>query len=114
MLEVDKARTAKMVFLIAEQRGKDGKALVSRPIVAVVRGDTDLNEAKLANVFGGAELRPMTLRRDRSDRRRCRLRLADRADRWRGRCRRARHDLAEPCRRRQRRRLAPARHQRRP
>jgi prolyl-tRNA synthetase len=29
--------------------------------VAVVRGDTDLNEAKLANHVGGAELRPMTL-----------------------------------------------------
>ena len=60
MLEVDKARTAKMVFLAAEHRGEDGKPVV-RPIVGVVRGDTELNEAKLANLLGGAELRPMTL-----------------------------------------------------
>ena len=60
MLEVEKARTAKIVFLAAEHRGEDGEVFV-RPIVAVVRGDTELNEAKLANLFGGAELRPMTL-----------------------------------------------------
>jgi len=60
LLEVPKARTAKIVFLMAENRGKDGLDVL-RPIVAVVRGDTDLNEAKLANVVGGAELRPMTL-----------------------------------------------------
>jgi prolyl-tRNA synthetase len=60
MLGVQKARTAKMIFLIADKRGEDGTN-VSRPVVAVVRGDTDLSEAKLANLFGGAELRPMTL-----------------------------------------------------
>ena len=60
MLEVPKARTAKIVFLAAEHRGDDGKPVV-RMIVAVVRGDTDLNEAKLANLLGGAELRPMSL-----------------------------------------------------
>ncbi len=60
MLKVPKARTAKIVFLAAEHRGDDGKPVV-RMIVAVVRGDTDLNEAKLANLLGGAELRPMTL-----------------------------------------------------
>ena len=60
MVGVPKARTAKIVFLAAEHRGNDGK-LVVRMIVAVVRGDTDLNEAKLANLLGGAELRPMTL-----------------------------------------------------
>jgi len=60
MLEVEWARTAKIVFLAGEHRGEEGKP-VMRLIVAVVRGDTDLNEAKLANLFGGAELRPMTL-----------------------------------------------------
>jgi len=60
MLEVPRARTAKVVFLAAEHRGEDGR-LVVRLIVAVVRGDTDLNEAKLANLLGGAELRPMTV-----------------------------------------------------
>jgi len=60
MLEVDPARTAKIVFVAAEHRGEDGRPF-ARLIVAVVRGDTELNEAKLANLFGGAELRPMTL-----------------------------------------------------
>jgi len=60
MLGVEKARTAKMVFLAAEQRGDGGKP-VARLVVGVVRGDTDLNEAKLSNLLGGAELRPMTL-----------------------------------------------------
>jgi prolyl-tRNA synthetase len=60
MLGVEKARTAKMVFLAAEQRGERGEPVV-RLVVGVVRGDTDLNEAKLSNLLGGAELRPMTL-----------------------------------------------------
>jgi len=60
LLEVPRARTAKIVFLAAEHRSEDGTPVV-RLIVAVVRGDTDLNEAKLANLLGGAELRPMTL-----------------------------------------------------
>jgi len=57
---VAKARTAKIVFLAAEDRNEDGELVVGL-IVAVVRGDTDLNEAKLANLLGGPELRPMTL-----------------------------------------------------
>ncbi len=60
LLKVPKARTAKMVFLAAEHRSEDGNPVV-RFVVAVVRGDTDLNEAKLANLLGGAELRPMTV-----------------------------------------------------
>ena len=60
LLKVPEARTAKMVFLAAEHRGDDGQP-VKRLIVGVVRGDTELNEAKLADLFGGAELRPMTL-----------------------------------------------------
>ena len=60
LLGVMKARTAKVVFLAAEHRSGEGRP-VERLIAAVVRGDTDLNEAKLANLLGGAELRPMTL-----------------------------------------------------
>ncbi len=60
LLKVPKARTAKIVFLAAEHRGDDGDPRV-RFVVGVVRGDTDLNEAKLANLLGGAELRPMTV-----------------------------------------------------
>ena len=59
-LKVPRARTAKVVFLAAEHRREDGHPMV-RLVVAVVRGDTDLNEAKLANLLGGAELRPMSL-----------------------------------------------------
>ncbi len=59
LLGVARARTAKIVFLAAEHRSEDGNPVL-RLIVAVVRGDTDLNEAKLANLLGGAELRPMT------------------------------------------------------
>ena len=44
-------RTAKAVFMATD----DG-----RLVLAVVRGDMQLNEAKLANVLGAAELRPMT------------------------------------------------------
>ena len=60
LLEVPAARTAKIVFLAAEQHDEKAGTLV-RPIVAVVRGDTELNEAKLANLLGGPELRPLTL-----------------------------------------------------
>jgi prolyl-tRNA synthetase len=60
LLDVVKARTAKVVFLAAEHRSEEGHPVV-RLIAAVVRGDTDLNEAKLANLLGGAELRPMSL-----------------------------------------------------
>ena len=59
LLEVPPARTAKIVFLAAEHRGEGGEP-VKRLVVGVVRGDTELNEAKLAGLFGGAELRPMT------------------------------------------------------
>jgi prolyl-tRNA synthetase len=47
-------RTAKALFIAADRR--DGPKLV----LALVRGDMDLNETKLANVIGAAELRPMT------------------------------------------------------
>ena len=60
LLEVPAARTAKIVFLAAEQHDEKAGTLL-RPIVAVVRGDTELNEAKLANLLGGPELRPLTL-----------------------------------------------------
>ena len=60
LLKVPRARTSKIVFLAVEHRGGDGSPVVSF-VVAVVHGDTDLNEAKLANLLGGAELRPMTV-----------------------------------------------------
>lgn len=50
-LSVEPSRTAKVVFLATD----DG-----RFVVAVVRGDMQLNETKLSNVVKAAELRPMT------------------------------------------------------
>ena len=52
LLEVPKARTAKAVFLVATAGGEEWFVL------AVVRGDTDLNETKLANAVGADGLRP--------------------------------------------------------
>jgi prolyl-tRNA synthetase len=51
MLDVAPERTAKAVFVMTSD---------DRPVLAVVRGDMQLNETKLANVLGAAELRPMT------------------------------------------------------
>lgn len=54
MLRVPAARTAKVVFLAAE----DGEQ--TRYVVVVVRGDMEVNETKVANLVQTAELRPMT------------------------------------------------------
>jgi prolyl-tRNA synthetase len=51
VLGVAPSRTAKSLFVATD----DG-----RFAIAVVRGDTQLNETKLAKVLGAAELRPMT------------------------------------------------------
>ncbi|MGH9069489.1 MAG: proline--tRNA ligase, partial [Acidimicrobiales bacterium] len=59
LLGVGPERTAKIIFVAAERTGEDG-TLTVEPVVAVVRGDASLNEAKLANLLGGADLRPMT------------------------------------------------------
>jgi len=58
LLGVEPARTAKIVFLVAEHRREDGTTR-TQPVVAVVRGDTSLNESKLGHLLDGAELRPM-------------------------------------------------------
>jgi prolyl-tRNA synthetase len=51
-LEIPKSRTAKAVFQIAAIEGSE------RFVFAVVRGDMELNETKLANAVGASELRP--------------------------------------------------------
>lgn len=57
-LKVDAAQTAKAVFLTATflENGVD----VTRLVFAVVRGDMDLNETKLANALKSKEMRPAT------------------------------------------------------
>jgi prolyl-tRNA synthetase len=57
-LNVPKARTAKAVFFMASI--PEGEELVERFVFAVVRGDMDLNETKLANAVKARDLRPAT------------------------------------------------------
>jgi prolyl-tRNA synthetase len=53
-LKIETRQTAKAVFFMA--RPKQGAPF---PVFAVVRGDLEVNEVKLANALGGAELRAM-------------------------------------------------------
>ncbi len=55
-LEIPPARTAKAVFAVATIT--EGDADVERFIFAVVRGDMEVNETKLANAVQAKELRP--------------------------------------------------------
>jgi prolyl-tRNA synthetase len=55
-LNVPRSRTAKAVFVVATIT--EGQQDLSRFIFAVVRGDMDLNETKLANVVKAKDLRP--------------------------------------------------------
>lgn len=57
-LEVPKSKTAKAVFLTATiTEGKEDREQV---VLAIVRGDMDLNETKLSNAVGAKSLRPAT------------------------------------------------------
>ncbi len=57
-LDVPRSKTAKAVFFIGGiPRGEE---LVEKFIFAVVRGDMELNETKLANAVGARDLRPAT------------------------------------------------------
>jgi prolyl-tRNA synthetase len=58
-LQVPATQTAKAMFMATERERQDG-ATVVEPIVAIVRGDHELNETKLANSVKAADLRPMT------------------------------------------------------
>jgi prolyl-tRNA synthetase len=51
-LEIPKSQTAKAVFMVATVDGSE------RFVFAVVRGDMELNETKLATAVGASELRP--------------------------------------------------------
>ncbi len=57
-LELPKSRLAKAVFMTATRL--EGQTQRQQLVFAVVRGDTELNETKLANVIGAQELRPAT------------------------------------------------------
>src|SRR5260370_20803109 len=57
-LGVPASQTAKAMFMATEREREDGTYVVE-PIVAVVRGDHELNETKLANAVHATDLRPM-------------------------------------------------------
>jgi prolyl-tRNA synthetase len=57
-LDLPEAKTAKAVFMMATIT--EGKQDVDRLVFAVVRGDMEVNETKLANAVKAKELRPAT------------------------------------------------------
>jgi prolyl-tRNA synthetase len=57
-LTISKAKTAKAVFMVADI--PKGKETVETFVFAVVRGDMEVNETKLANAIKAKELRPAT------------------------------------------------------
>jgi prolyl-tRNA synthetase len=56
LLDVPKAKTAKAVFLVATLT--EGEVKSQKLVFAIVRGDMDVNETKLANAIGATDLRP--------------------------------------------------------
>ncbi|MFQ5945699.1 MAG: proline--tRNA ligase, partial [Anaerolineae bacterium] len=58
-LEVPRSKTAKAVFLVATLAA-EGEKETERFVFAVVRGDMELNEAKLANAVKARSIRPAT------------------------------------------------------
>jgi len=57
-LDIQEAQTAKAVFMIATV--SEGEAVVEKFVFAILRGDMELNETKLANAIQAIELRPAT------------------------------------------------------
>ena len=57
-LEIPESRTAKAVFLVGRFKAGDGGEAGDRLILAVIRGDLEVNEIKLANAAGALSLRP--------------------------------------------------------
>ncbi|MBA4379659.1 MAG: proline--tRNA ligase, partial [Anaerolinea sp.] len=55
---VPKSRTAKAVFFMAQI--PEGEEFAEKFIFAILRGDMELNETKLANAIGARDLRPAT------------------------------------------------------
>jgi len=55
-LDIPKSKTAKAVFMIAKIN--EGQAQVEKFVFAIVRGDMEVNENKLANAVEAKELRP--------------------------------------------------------
>jgi len=57
-LGIPESRTAKAVFMVADI--PEGESSIQKFVFAIVRGDMDINEVKLANALKASELRPAT------------------------------------------------------
>ncbi|MDX1401873.1 MAG: proline--tRNA ligase, partial [Kiloniellales bacterium] len=57
-LGIPTSKTAKAIFMVATIAGEDGSEDADQFVFVVVRGDTDLNETKLAHVLEAKNLRP--------------------------------------------------------
>jgi len=55
-LDVPQRRTAKAVFMVAT--ATEGEKDVEKFVMAIIRGDMEINETKLANAVGAKEMRP--------------------------------------------------------
>ena len=104
-LGIPASETAKAIFFVAD----DG-----RLVTAIVRGDDEVNETKLANAVSGGGLRPGTRGGDPRRRDGARLRVTDRGARHVRRGRRRRGRLEQPRRGRQPGRLPRPQRQRGP
>ena len=58
-LDIPKTKTAKALFMVATMADEQGAA-VERFVFAVLRGDMELSDTKLANAVGAFQLRPAT------------------------------------------------------
>jgi prolyl-tRNA synthetase len=58
-LNIPASHTAKALFMATERERTDGSVVVA-PVVAIVRGDMEVNETKLANAVKAGDLRPMS------------------------------------------------------
>jgi prolyl-tRNA synthetase len=59
-LGVSPKNKIKTLALMAEEKGKGEAKPKLRPVIVFVRGDHQMNEAKLGALLGGTEVRPMT------------------------------------------------------
>ena len=58
LLDIPTRKTAKALFMVGTFKDGDGGEDVDKLILAVIRGDMDVSETKLANAVGAAALRP--------------------------------------------------------
>ncbi len=58
LLDIESRQTAKAVFFMGRYKDEDGEGDEEKLIFAVVRGDLEVNETKVANAAGALELRP--------------------------------------------------------